>query len=153
MIGLDPMALIFFLNNDKAIMKDLSLISDCSQTGGQAEPAELLPRARQAEASRVLSRLFGDSTPLEEPEARKAVRVLHWIHPDEFAQYLHDPESFRTAWNEEKDRFAEASSLFPLEESVYKEWTADKSHPLGGTKGLTWGDPARHMQESLSRAS
>jgi hypothetical protein len=143
------MPLIFFRNDDKAIMTDAPLISGCSQTGGQPEPAELLPRAQQAEAARVLSRLFGDPTPLEEPEARRAVRVLHWIHPDEFAQYLDDPKGFRTAWNEEKGRFAEPSSRFPLEESVYKEWTADTSHPLGGTKGLTWGDPARHMQDVL----
>jgi hypothetical protein len=132
-------------------MNEAPLMSWCSQIDGQPEVVGFLPRAQQAEAARVLSRLLGDPTPLDDPEACRAVQALHRIYPEEYGKFLGNPEDFRIAWNEEKDHFAQASSGFPLEESVYKEWTADESHPLGGIAGLTWGDPARHMQDVLGQ--
>ena len=36
-----------------------------------------------------------------------------------------------------------------MEESFYKPWTTDPSHPLKGTTGLVRGDPAAHMAHLL----
>jgi len=105
--------------------------------------------AGQVEAAGILSRLLGDPESLKATEAREAVEILRGLHPEDWAGHGSDPEGFREAWNREKDIFIGNASFLSLEESVYKAWTSDRSHPLNGAKGFAWGDPAQHMQDVL----
>ncbi len=102
-----------------------------------------------AHAARILAGLFGSTEPLEEEEAREVVEVLSGI-PGGSDFFSADAEGFRRAWNDKRHLYCNSQESLSLEESVYKSWTTDKSHPLAGKKGFSWGEPAVHMAEALS---
>lgn len=104
-----------------------------------------------AAASTVLARLVGDPQPLEEDEAAEAMELLQRISPDLFREYEANSAQLAGQWNREKDLFAGSCGAIRLEESVYKPWTTDESHPLHRTSGLAYGDPAVHMARILDR--
>ncbi|MDQ7781326.1 MAG: molecular chaperone TorD family protein [Desulfomonilaceae bacterium] len=93
----------------------------------------------------ALARLFGSSEPLGQAEAEETVDVLARVPAGCFGEYRDDPARFVDAWNRVRDLFKGLPKVLPLEESFYKEWTSDRSHPLVGRKGLAWGDPAAHV--------
>lgn len=177
-----------------------------------------LSREEFTEVAMVLSRLLGDSEPLDDGEAAQIVHLLLRISPDLLLGRESPPELSAQRCDGETanpDRPAETESRpmceegslteenenarlgpgalcdFPnaqeggdipratvshgnapylwmdlltrersfaggfgstcLEESFFKPWTGDESHPLHGTLGLAWGDPAAHMLRTLDR--
>jgi TorA maturation chaperone TorD len=102
-----------------------------------------------ASAANALARLFGDAGSLERAEADLIVGGLSRVAPEEFAAYQNAPHRFAQQWDEDKDLFMPPTARLSLEESVYKPWTSDPSHPLHGAKGLAWGDSAEHMATVL----
>lgn len=59
-------------------------------------------------------------------------------------------DEFMTMWRKDIDVFQDKEDPLYLEESVYKAWTNQKNHPLKGTSGLSFGDPAAHMEAVLT---
>ena len=112
---------------------------------GEPSPEEL------ASIAAVLARLFGDPRPLGTDEALEAVAIIRQMSANLFHGYESRPEELAVEWNREKELFAGSCGAIRLEESVYKAWTVDESHPLRGTSGLAWGDPAVHMARTLDR--
>jgi hypothetical protein len=108
-----------------------------------------LGAAEAAYAARILAGLFGSTEPLGGEEASEAVEVLSGI-PGGSDFFSGDAEGFRGAWNDRRHLYCNSQESLSLEESVYKCWTTDKSHPLAGKKGFAWGEPAVHMAEVLS---
>jgi hypothetical protein len=102
-----------------------------------------------ANAARVLARLLGSPDPLDREEAAEYVTRLSRVPGGQFVDHSCDPDWFLNEWNEIRELFAGLPETIPLVESVYKEWTIDKGHPLAGRKGLVYGDPAAHMTEVL----
>lgn len=100
-------------------------------------------------AAGTLARLLGSPEPLDLGEAAEALDILATVPGSPLAEMKGDPARFQSEWNEQRNLYAGVPGLLPLEESVYKVWTTDRSHPLAGRKGLTWGDPAGHMLEVL----
>jgi hypothetical protein len=98
----------------------------------------------------TLATLFGSAEPLGEAEAQEAVNLLARVPGCCLAAYLDDPGRFAEAWNRQRYLFKGLPNVLPLEESFYKEWTSDRSHPLAGRKGLAWGDPAAHVLATLN---
>ncbi|MBI5568663.1 MAG: molecular chaperone TorD family protein [Desulfomonile tiedjei] len=103
-----------------------------------------------APAATELAGLLGNLAPLTVNEAREAAEVLRGICPEEFSIAQLDIEAFARSWNEEKSLLLGPVPPVSLEESVYKSWTDDPSHPLRGATGLAHGDPARHMERILN---
>jgi hypothetical protein len=93
----------------------------------------------------------GDPQPLDEDEAAEAVGLLRRLSPDLFGEYESRPAEFALRWNRESGLFTGSYGDIRLEESVYKPWTTDKSHPLHKSSGLAWGEPAVHMVALLDR--
>lgn len=108
-----------------------------------------LDAAEAADAARILAGLFGSTEPLGVEEAREVVKVLSGI-PGGSDFFSGDSEGFRQAWNDRRHLYCNSQESLSMEESVYKCWTTDKSHPLAGRKGFAWGEPAIHMAEVLS---
>ncbi|GEM_PF-920761 len=132
------------------------VVTQHSSTGSlaslvQPAPASSEPLNREdlARAAESLSRLFGSPQNLTDSEAREAVDVLSRIPGTNFTELWADPKGFRQVWNENQQLFVGSPEALPLEESVYKAWTGDRSHPLAGEKGMAWGDPASHMLDVL----
>lgn len=100
-------------------------------------------------AAVALARLLGGAVFLTADEAREAAEVLEGICPTEFSVQQSAVEDFAHGWNEERTLFLGPVPPVSLEESVYKPWTEDPSHPLRGARGLAHGDPARHMERIL----
>lgn len=96
-------------------------------------------------AAMILSRLLGDPERLDEQEAREAFRILHTLVADANGDFPQDSLEFMRKWNEEVCPSFLTPGGLALEESVYKPWTTDESHPLREEQGLAWGDPAEHM--------
>ncbi|MFH0823079.1 MAG: molecular chaperone TorD family protein [Pseudomonadota bacterium] len=113
-----------------------------------AESRSELPE-RLAKAALILARLFGSDEPMNREEAEEALRLFVELEIAENAGIIPEPARFADTWNEEKDGFIGPASALRLEESIYKPWTLDPSHPLSGQKGHAWGDPAVHMTEVL----
>jgi hypothetical protein len=107
---------------------------------------------RAARAARVLAVLMGSPSPLTEDESREAFDSLREIMRDPLDQLFSGPEEFRACWNEKSSSFTGPVPIIRMEESVYKPWTEEPAHPLAGTTGLAWGDPAAHMLTLLNRA-
>lgn len=124
-------------------------ITFARQPGDNTGAREQLSARDAADAARVLAGLFGSSEPLETEEACEVVEALARIPGGKFP-YRADSEGFRAAWNEKRHLFSGTRIPVRLEESVYKIWTSDKSHPLSGATGLAWGEPAQHMAEVLA---
>jgi hypothetical protein len=57
---------------------------------------------------------------------------------------------FLDKWSQELERLNFPRCPVSLEESTYKTWTSEKSHPMKGAKGLSQGDSACHMSQVLS---
>lgn len=102
-----------------------------------------------AEAALVMAHLFGDMEPLDDNSSAEALQVLANIHPAAFGAYRAWPNLFAEAWNRQRELFSLPGAPLAVEESVYKVWTSDQSHPLKGNRGLTRGEPAAHMEEVL----
>ncbi|MBM3299803.1 MAG: molecular chaperone TorD family protein, partial [Deltaproteobacteria bacterium] len=102
-----------------------------------------------ARAAQVLASLLGSSDPLGREEAAQCLEILSRIPGGQFDELSPDPDRFLKEWNELGEVLAGVPETISLVESVYKEWTIDKGHPLAGHKGLVWGDPAAHMTEVL----
>jgi len=115
----------------------------------RSEPNAVFDPAWAAEAAAVLARLFGDEEPLDEVVASEAIHLLGDIHPTAFSAYYGLPELFARDWNRQRDLFALPGAPLPMEESVYKAWVSDPSHPLYGVKGFTRGESTAHMEEVL----
>jgi TorA maturation chaperone TorD len=106
-------------------------------------------REDQVRSLETLARLLGSGEPLEAAEAEAAVDLMSRVPAGRFQRYVGQPLDFMMAWNEQRDLFKGLPKELPLEESYYKEWTSDPSHPLAGQKGLVRGDPASHMVSVL----
>ncbi len=115
------------------------------------EPKQISPD-RAARIARVLAVLMGSPEPLTEDESREAFDRLREIMRDNVEQVFSGPEEFRVRWNEQSPGFTGPVPVIRMEESVYKPWTEEPAHPLSGTTGLAWGDPAAHMLSLLNRA-
>ena len=102
-----------------------------------------------ASVAMILSRLLGDPTPLDEDEAQQALELLSELDPEGFGKYRGVVEEFRRDWNAAMELLAGNAVPLPMEESLYKAWTTDAEHPLQGTEGFAWGDPAHHMLDVL----
>ncbi len=103
------------------------------------------------DAANALARLLGDSTPLAAREAHEIVRRLAVVAPSEMSPYEEDPAGFADRWTDAARAFTGQPGLLKLEESFYKSWTEDASHPLKGSLGHAWGDSASHMNSVLER--
>ena len=55
------------------------------------------------------------------------------------------PGEFQTVWFHDMELLLDSENPLSLDESVYKAWTNEKSHPLRGATGRCFGDPAAHM--------
>ncbi len=55
------------------------------------------------------------------------------------------PGEFQTGWLQDIVLLLDGDNPLSLDESVYKAWTKQKSHPLSGATGRCFGDPAAHM--------
>jgi len=113
-------------------------------------PGDSLHPDDLVQALGTLAGLFGTGETLGDAEAEQAVNVLARISGGRLAAYRDDPGRFAGAWNRQRHLFKGVPNVLPLEESFYKEWTADRSHPLAGRKGLAWGDPAEHVVATLN---
>ncbi|MEW6350584.1 MAG: molecular chaperone TorD family protein [Thermodesulfobacteriota bacterium] len=107
-------------------------------------------QALSCNGAAVLGRLFRTDEPFRPEEALPAVQALHAMAPDLFGKWLTTPEAFAAEWNVEIERLVGPAGGLSLEESVYKPWTTDPSHPLAGKTGFTRGDPAAHMEAVLA---
>lgn len=108
-------------------------------------------RTRIARAAVILARLLGSAEPLSAEEAEEAVHAMKAVFETLPEGLPEDSDELAEQWNLQRDLYANLPDSISLEESVYKEWTTDSSHPLAGRKGLAWGDPAAHMIEVLNR--
>lgn len=104
-----------------------------------------LDRYSLSEAALTLSRLLGNPDRLREEEAAESLKILHVLVPNPNSDRLRNPAEFMLMWNDEVCPLFSAPKGLALEESVYKPWTTDESHPLREERGLAWGDPAEHM--------
>jgi len=102
-----------------------------------------------ASVAMILSRLLGDPTPLDEDEAQQVLELLSELDPEGFRKYGGVAEEFRRDWNAATELLAGNAVPLPMEESLYKPWTTEAGHPLEGTEGFAWGDPAHHMLDVL----
>lgn len=109
------------------------------------------PRSVEARTAELLARLLGSAEPLSVEEARETLAVLKDVDKVLPPDLPDDPEELAEQWNLQRYLYAGLPETLSLEESVYKAWTTDPSHPLAGRKGLAWGDPAAHMMEVLDR--
>jgi hypothetical protein len=100
-------------------------------------------------AAESLARLFGSPESLTEYEADEILDALSRIPGTEFAETWSNAKEFTRVWNANRQTLVGSTGALPLEESVYKAWTTDTSHPLSGETGMTWGDPASHMLDVL----
>jgi hypothetical protein len=98
-----------------------------------------------SEAAAKLSRLLGDPETLCEEEAVESLKILNALVPNRIGSYPSNNAEFMLMWNDEVRPWFSAPGGLSLEESVYKRWTTDESHPLKEERGLAWGDPAAHM--------
>ncbi|MCA1960894.1 MAG: molecular chaperone TorD family protein [Desulfomonile sp.] len=130
-------------------MSNLQALLINEYPGRRSEPCAVFDLAWAVEAATVLARLFGDEERLDENTAAEAVRVLGEIQPSAFSPYWGRPDRFARDWNRRRGIFSRPGAALSLEESVYKEWACDPSHPLHRTKGLTRGEPAAHMEAVL----
>ncbi len=112
-------------------------------------PGESLHLDEAVQTLGMLARLLGSAEPLGQAEAEEALDLLGRVPGGWFGEYDGDSEGFAVAWNRQRDLFKGLPNLLPLEESFYKEWTTDRSHPLAGRKELAWGDPAAHVLAML----
>jgi TorA maturation chaperone TorD len=101
-------------------------------------------------AAGALSRLLGSHEPLDSGEAHVVIEILANLDVTELETFLNSSDKLCKIWNSQRDLFVGPTRTLPLEESVYKPWTTDRSHPLAGSKGRSWGDPAVHMMEVLA---
>lgn len=108
-------------------------------------------RSLEARAAKLLARLLGSAESLSVEEARETLAVLKSVAGALPPDLPDDPEELAEQWNLQRYLCAGLPDTLFLEESVYKAWTTDPSHPLAGRKGLAWGDPAAHMMEVLDR--
>lgn len=97
----------------------------------------------------TLARLLGSPEPLSSKEAEVALDLLTRVPDGGLDGSGADASEFQDAWNRQRAMFKGLPKELPLEESYYKEWTSDESHPLAGRKGLACGDPAAHMAAVL----
>ena len=102
-----------------------------------------------SEAAATLSRLLGNPETLREEEAGESLKILNTLVPNRNGNYPSNTAEFMLMWNNEVCPWFSAPGGLSLEESVYKPWTMDKSHPLREERGLAWGDPAEHMLSLL----
>lgn len=116
---------------------------------GQADGDPRFDTVWAIKAADMLAGLFGDTQPLDEAAAAEVVSVLADLHPKAFGEYSGNPERFVAAWNLERELFCLPGAPLIMEESVYKAWTTDPSHPLNRVTGLSRGEPAVHMEEVL----
>ncbi|MFH1115516.1 MAG: molecular chaperone TorD family protein [Pseudomonadota bacterium] len=114
-----------------------------------SSPVESLHLDEAVRALGILARLLGSAEPLERAEAEEALDVLGRVPGGWLGGYEGNPAGFAAAWNRQRDLFKGLPNVLPLEESFYKEWTGDASHPLAGRKELAWGDPAAHVLAML----
>ena len=126
-----------------------SCLNNFDQVPDHYGPGDSPTREDVVDALEMLARLLGSPVPLDAEEAECAVDLLAGIPDSEFDGYGDDPMEFRDAWNRQRDLFMGLPDGLPLEESYYKEWTSDDSHPLAGQTGLSCGDPAAHMAAVL----
>lgn len=117
----------------------------------EVSPFGELSAEELASIATVLARLVGDPQRLDEDEAAEAGDLLQTLSPDLFGEYQSRPVELALRRNRERDLFTGGRGDIRLEESVYKPWTTDKSHPLHQSSGLAWGDPAVHMARLLDR--
>ncbi len=113
-------------------------------------PSESLDLYDLVKALDTLAGLFGSAEPLGEAEAEEAIDLLVTVPGGPLARYLDDPARLADAWNGQRDLVKGVPNVLPLEESFYKAWTSDSSHPLAGRKGLAWGDTAAHVLATLN---
>jgi len=97
----------------------------------------------------VLSNLFGTDSDVDTKEATYLLNLVTklTVNPKIFLNSA--PNSFCKEWNSSRGLFFGPAAPVPLEESVYKSWTNETGHPLRGVTGLTCGDCAIHIQETL----
>ncbi len=98
-----------------------------------------------SKAALTLSRLVGDPDRLCGAEAADSLKILHALVPNANGDFPRDLAEFMRKWNKEVCPWLVTPTALPLEESVYKPWTSDESHPFKEERGLAWGDPAEHM--------
>ncbi len=120
-------------------------------TPSDGSPFGELGAEELAAIATVLARLVGDPESLGEEDAGEAFDLVQRISPDLFGGSRSTAAELAGLWNREKDLFAGSHGVIRLEESVYKPWTTDESHPLHRSSGLSWGDPAVHMARLLDQ--
>jgi hypothetical protein len=102
------------------------------------------------ELAYTLSEIFGVDSDLDVERATHVLSLVKKVSRNEGKTVDVTPEVFVHDWNLSRAIFFGPTPVIPLEESLYKPWTTREGHPLKGAKGMVWGDPAIHIQETLS---
>ena len=85
-----------------------------------------------AGAAQTLARLLGCGELLSVEEARDALDSLKLAGDVIHADLVNDPNAFAEQWNAQRYLYFGLPDTLSLEESVYKSWTTDSSHPFPG---------------------
>ncbi len=103
-----------------------------------------------AEIAYALSDIFGTDIDLDEQRAAYLLNLFGKVSNNRQRPFELTSTVFVEDWNLSRKVFFGPAAIVPLEESLYKSWTARDGHPLKGMTGLAWGDPAIHIHETLS---
>ena len=102
------------------------------------------------ELAYALSHILGIDSDLDVKHATNILNLVKQVSKHGGKSIQVPPKVFVEDWNLSRTIFFGPAPVVPLEESLYKPWTTCEGHPLKGATGLVWGDPAIHMQETLS---
>ena len=97
------------------------------------------------EMAYLMAEMFGDPVGVY-PE--RFERLLNFVsdRPWLDKKCLHtSSDEFQMSWLQDIELLLDSENPLSLDESVYKAWTKQKSHPLSGATGRCFGDPAAHM--------
>ncbi len=117
----------------------------------QEQPTYEFNRETLSQIASTIATLFGPHEPFSNREARVLLDALYRLNPSGAVEWLGRVDEFADKLNQASHSFQEPAAEFSLEESVYKEWTRDSTHPLAGKKGFAHGDPAGHMMDLYER--
>ncbi len=99
----------------------------------------------RAEMACLLAEMFGDPSEVHSGHFERLLNFASGRLDLTGNCFCVPPGEFQTRWLQDIELLLDTENPLSLDESVYKAWTKQKSHPLSGATGRCFGDPAAHM--------
>lgn len=116
-----------------------------SESSVAQKPALKSSVGERAEMAYLLGEMFGDPSGVCLVQFERLLNFASERPELDKNRPYTSPGEFLTSWLQDMELLLDSENPLSLDESVYKAWTKQKSHPLSGATGRCFGDPAAHM--------